>query len=244
MLDPKLTSDQLWTVLDTIQGDDLTSILSHPSSSEKHMVKLLERQDLGEAFLKKLAQSQWMKNARVQFYFVNHQQAPLADAMNFVKFLFWRDLNLVLTNFRIATEVRHMAESMLIQRLPALATGEKVTLARMAAGQVLKMLRLEKDPRVVQGLLENPRITEDDVLFLINQPRTPAPVLEQVARDPKWSSRREIRIALLRNGSTPTSLAITFISSLNLTELRTLLSDPKVPLSVRRMIETKIGVRR
>lgn len=244
MLDPKLTSDQLWTVLDTIQGEDLMSLLTHPSTSEKHVVKLLERQDLGEVFLKKLAQSQWMKNARVQFYFVNHPQAPLADAMNFVKFLFWRDLNLVLVNFRVATEVRHMAESMLIQRLPALATGEKVTLARMAAGQVLKMLRLEKDPRVVQGLLENPRITEDDVLFLVNQPRTPAPVLEQVARDPKWSSRREVRVALLRNGSTPTSLAITFISSLNLTELRTLLSDPKVPLSVRRMIETKVGARR
>ncbi len=106
------------------------------------------------------------------------------------------------------------------------------------------MLRLEKDPRVVQGLLENPRITEDDVLFLVNQPRTPAPVLEQVARDPKWSSRREVRIALLRNGSTPLSLAVTFISNLSLTELRTLLSDPKVPLSIRRMIETRVGVRR
>ena len=213
MLDPKLTSDQLWTVLDTIQGEDLVSILAHPSSSEKHIVKLLERQDLGEVFLRKLAQSQWMKHPRVQFYFVNHHQAPLSDAMNFVKFLFWRDLNLVLTNFRVATEVRHAAESMLIQRLPALATGEKITLARLAAGQVLKMLRLEKDPRVVQGLLENPRITEDDVLFLVNQPRTPAPVLEQVARDPKWSSRREVRIALLRNGSTPLSSATSVLPS-------------------------------
>ncbi len=244
MLDTKLTSDQLWTVLETIQGEDLFSLLSHPSASEKHIVKLLERQDLGEAFLRKTAQSQWMKHPRVQFYFVNHPQAPLADSMNFVKFLFWRDLNLVLTNFRIPTEVRHAAESMLIQRLPALATGEKITLARLAAGQVLKMLRLEKDPRVVQGLLENPRITEDDVLFLINQPRTPAPVLEQVARDPKWSSRREVRVALLRNGSTPLALAVSFISSLSLTELRTLLSDPKVPLPVRRMIETRVGARR
>jgi hypothetical protein len=244
MVDPKLSSDQLWGVLETLQGEDLMGLLSHPSVSEKHMIKLMERQDLGEQFLKKLAQSQWIKNPRVQFYFVNHPQSPLADAMNFVKFLFWRDLNIVLTNFRIAPEVRHIAESMLIQRLPAMATGEKVTLARLAAGQVLKMLRLDKDPRVVQGLLENSRITEDDVLFLVNQPRTPAPVLEQVARDPKWSSRKEVRVALLRNGSTPLSLALTFIGSLNLTDLRTLMADPKVPLSIRRMIQTRIGGKR
>ena len=144
-------------------------------------------------------------------------------------------------NFQLATEVRHCAEQILFQRLPAMAIGEKISLARLAAGQVLKGLRHDKDPKVVQALLENPRCVEEDVLYLVSQQRTPAPVLEAVAKDPRWSSRREVRIALLRNARTPLSSAITFISSLTLVEAKSLINDGKVPLAVRRMLRSRLG---
>jgi hypothetical protein len=43
-----------------------------------------------------------------------------------------------------------------------MAVGEKMSLARLCAGQVLKSLRAEKDPMVVQALLENGRLVEDE----------------------------------------------------------------------------------
>jgi hypothetical protein len=177
----------------------------------------------------------------VQCALVNHPNTPLPDALNLVKFLFWRDLNQVAVNFKLATDVRHYAEQILFQRLPAMAAGEKITLARLAAGQVLKALRLDKDPSVIQALLENPRLVEEDVLYLASQQRTPAPVLEAVARDPKWSARREVRIALLRNARTPLSSAIAFVRSLTAVEAKSLATDAKVPLAIRRMIQTKLG---
>ncbi len=241
MIRPDASPDELWAALPTLSGEGLRVLLEHPQAGEKHIIKLLERLDLPGEFLQNVAKSKWVKSQRVQYYLVNNPNTPLPQAMNLVKFLFWRELNLVTMNFKLATEVRHMAESVLFQRLPALAVGEKVSLARVAGGQTLKSLRLEKDARITAALLENPRLVEEDVLFIINQSRTPGPVLEAIARDPKWSTRKEVRIALLRNSSTPVSAVIPFITQLGAQDLKSLLHDMKVPAAIRRMIQTRLG---
>ncbi len=241
MLQPQMTDEELWTLLPTLGMEDVPSLLEHRAAKEQHVLKLLTRRDVSSEALGLVAHSRWAGTLRIQFALVSHPNTPLAEAMNLVKFLFWRDLNLVAQNFLLPTEVRHRAESVLFQRLPAMAVGEKISLARLAAGQVLKALRLDKDPKIIQALLENPRLVEEDVLYLVSQARTPAPVLESVARDPKWAARREVRIALLRNAKTPLAAAITFISSLTTVELKGLVNDAKVPLAVRRMIEKRLG---
>lgn len=241
MLEPGLSEEALWAKLPSLTAEDLVPLLSYPSTRDRHVVKVLHRPDLSESFLGEVAHSKWVGSARVQFNLVNHPNTPLGEAMNFVKFLFWRDLNLVIQNFRLSSEVRHHAEAVLQQRLPAMAAGEKVTLARLAAGQILKILRNDKDPKVIKALLENSRIVEEDVLFLVSQSRTPTPVLEEVARDPRWSSRREVRMALLRNPRTPLSTTSSFISNLTTTEMKALVNDMKVPLPVRRMLQNRLG---
>lgn len=241
MLGRDLTADELWAALPTLSGEDLPGLLDHPACTERHLLKLLERSDLPGEFLQLVAGSKWIRTPRVQFFLVNNPATPLPHAMNFVKFLFWRDLNHTLMNFRLGAEVRHLAEGVLSQRLPAMAVGEKVALARLAGGQILKTLRMEKDARITAALLENSRVVEEDVLFIINQGRTPPPVLESIARDPKWSCRREVRVALLRNASTPLSAVIPFISQLGPNDLKVLATDAKVPPAVRRMIQTRLG---
>jgi hypothetical protein len=241
MLEPQLTDEELWTPLPTLPADDIPALLEHKAAKEQHILKLLTRRELPERALTQIAHSRWAGTLRVQFGLVSHPQTPRGDALNLVKFLFWRDLNMVTQNFVIAPEVRHQAESVLFQRLPAMAIGEKVSLARLAGGQVLKALRTDKEPKIIQALLENPRLVEEDVLYLVSQPRTPAPVLEAVARDPKWSARREVRISLLRNSKTPLANAIGFISSLTTVEIKSLVNDAKVPLAVRRMMEKRLG---
>ncbi len=240
MLRADATSDELWAALPGLRADELPDLFAHPAADEKHILKALERNDLPGDLLRAVAHGRWARSPRVQFYLVNHPATPLAEAMNLVKFLFWRDLNLVILNFRLAAEVRHLAEGVLTSRLPAMAVGEKVALGRLAGGQILKTLRLEKDARVIAALLENSRLVEEDVLFIVNQSRTPAPILEAVSRDPRWSTRREVRVAMLRNASTPLGVAVPFIAHLSAQDLRSLLNDPKVPPAVRRMIHTRL----
>lgn len=240
MLDVNLTSDQLWAKIEALRLEELHEVLDHPKATEMHIVKILTRRDLSENFLQLVAKTQWMRYPRVQFYVVNNPKTPPAVAMNYVRLLFWRDLNYVITNFKLASEVRHLAENVIIQRLPMMALGDKIALARMTAGEVLKTLRTEKEPKIIKALLENPRITEEDVLFIVNQPKTPSPVLEVIATNAKWSLRKEVKIGLLRNPKTPLSYAINIVSSLLAPELRMLVDDQKVRLILRKMMETKL----
>ena len=240
MLKKDLTAESLWAEIPKIAPSDLQDVLDHPAAGERHIVKILLRPELPENFLRELAHSHWAGNARVQFGLVNHPRTPLGDSLNLVKFLMWRDLNLTAINFKLASELRHAAESNLIQRLPGMAVGEKITLARLAGGQVLKGLRAEADPGIIEAFLENQRLVEEDVLFIINRPRTIAPVLEMVARDKKWSARKEVRIALIRNPKTPLSAVVPFIVQMTTGDLKPLADDPKVPLALRRMIQTRL----
>jgi len=240
LLRPDLTADDLWSELPRLRPEDLCELLVHPSVNYRHILKVLERPDLPPDFMTGVIKSRWIGTLRLQTAVVNHPRTPVGDAMNLVNFLMWRELTRVSTNFQLAPEVRHHAEAVLWKRVPQMAAGEKISLARIAAGQVLKKLRFEKDPRVVKALLENPRLVEDDVLYLINQPRTPAPVLESIARDPRWGTRRDVRVALLRCSQTPLAVALGFVSSLTMQESTQLLRDPKVPLAVRKAIERRM----
>jgi hypothetical protein len=241
MLEDIITSEELWSALDRIRGEDLFTVINHPKATEMHIVKILSRRDLSENFLQEVARSSWMKYQRVQFYVVNNPKTPPSEAMNFVRLLFWKDLNFVVTNFKLSSEIRHLAESVIIQRLPTMATGDKITLARITAGEVLKTLRLEKDPKVVSALLTNPRMTEEDILFIVNLSKTPSTILETICKSSKWSVRKEVKLALLRNSSTPTPYAISLLSGMTIQDLRLLQMDLKVPLLLRKMMETKLG---
>ncbi len=242
MLQANMTDEALWAALPSLNAEELASLPCHVAAKERHILKILDRRDLTADFLKEIAHNtRWAKSPRIKFKLVNHSNTPLGDAMNMTKFLFWRELNLTLQNFRLRSEIRHVAESVLLKRLPAMAVGERVALARVAAGQILKMLRTQKEPRIIQALLTNQRLVEDDVLFLVNRQSTPAPALEAVARDFKWSSRREVRSALLRNPKAPLAVVVGFISSLTSVEALALLKDPKVPQAVRRLVRKRLG---
>lgn len=241
MLDPTLTEEALWTLVPTLPDSELPQLLGHPATHERHLLKILLRTDLSGEFLGLVAKSRWVRAPQILTAFVNHPHAPRPDALNFVKFLGWRDLNRTMLSFRTPPEVRHASESLLLQRLPSLTVGEKITLARAAGGQVLKALRNDNDSRVIRSFLDNPRTVEEDVLYLVNRPRCTAPVLEMVAQDLKWNTRKEVRIALLRNPRTPLAVALGFIGKLTAQDLKILATDAKVPLAVRRTIGRKLG---
>ncbi len=41
MIEPDMTSDKLWAEIDKLHLDELTAVLTHPSATEMHIVKIL-----------------------------------------------------------------------------------------------------------------------------------------------------------------------------------------------------------
>lgn len=170
-----------------------------------------------------------------------HPRTPEVLALRFVPTLFWRDLVELGLDTRIRPTVRRAAELRLVTRLPGLAVGEKVAIARRASLRVLGHLRHDPNVRVVRALLDNPRTTEGLVLPLVARDDTRADVLHAVARHRRWGLRYEVRLALCRHPATPLAAVLGLLPHLRKDDLRRLAAEARVPAPVRRRAEVLLG---
>ena len=91
--------------------------------------------------------------------------------------------------------------------------------------------------------LENARLTESAVLKPLMRQDVPAALVDAVSRHSKWSVRREIRIALLRNDKTPMARTIEFARSLPASELRHVLQGSRFPANIKKLLLKELDKR-
>lgn len=164
-----------------------------------------------------------------------------AIAIALVSGLVWPDLAALGTDVRVRPTVRRAADLALAARLPGLAVGEKVALARRAGPGVISSLRRDPTPRVIEALLENPRLTEGLLAPALASDDAAPAVLRLVAGNPRWGSRPSLRAVLCRNPRTPVEASLPLLASLSRGELRAIAADPRLPLPVRRRAEVLSG---
>jgi hypothetical protein len=182
----------------------------------------------------------------VSFYEVRrdlalHPRTPEPLALRFVPGLWWRDLMALGLDTRLRPRVRRAADQALGLRLPQLALGERINLARRAASGVLAQLRHDPHPNVISALLDNPRLTEDILAPVVHGAATPGPVLAAIATDRRWGTRPGLQVALARNPNTPQAVALRLLPLLRKPELRTVALDVRVPEAVRFRARVLLG---
>jgi hypothetical protein len=155
--------------------------------------------------------------------------------------LTWRDLVLTGLDTRLHPRLRRAADQQLLARLPQLAVGEKITIARQASAAVLTQLLRDPSPRVVAALLDNPRLSEGLLGPVVNGEATPGPILELIAADRRWGVRNDLKLALARNPNTPSQTALGILSSLRKVDLRVVAGDPRLGEPVRRRARLLLG---
>jgi hypothetical protein len=170
-----------------------------------------------------------------------HPATPETIAARFVPTLFWRDLMEMALDSRLRPTLRRAAELHLTARLPEMAVGEKVSLARRASQGVLAQLRHDPSPRVIAALLDNPRLTEGLLAPVVHGAGTPPAVLELIAADRRWGVRYPLRVALVRNPATPLPTVWRLLESLRKLDLRPVAADPRLSAPVRRRARVLLG---
>jgi hypothetical protein len=163
-----------------------------------------------------------------------HPRTPEALAARFVPGLYWRDLMELGLDTRLRPTLRRSAELQLLARLPQLALGEKVAIARRAGAGLLAQLRYDPHPRVIAALLDNPRLTEELLAPVANSAATAPAVLGLIAADRRWGTRYSLRLALARNPATPVGTSWRILETLRRPDLGTVAADPRLPEPVRR----------
>lgn len=121
-------------------------------------------------------------------------------------------------------------------RVPSL--GERKSLARRPDRRTLDRALRDPHPGVIALLLQNPRLTEADVVRLCaHRPGVPE-VLLQVFQTARWAASPHVRNALAFNPATPSPVVATLAPLLHTAELRALAYDPRAaPLVRRRCLE-------
>ena len=238
------------------EADELRARLRQAGSEEllellRSHLQELDAPDLRQAFRNPhldrrgveliLAERHLLTFQEVRRELVRHRQTPEVQALRLIPGLFWKDLVDLAGDARVRPRLRRAAERQLLQRLPGLAVGERVAIARRAGPLLLAQLRQDTEARVIAGLLENPRLTEGALLPLVSSETARPEILRLVARDAKWGSRYPIRLALARNRRTPTQTSLATLPFLKKTDLKSVESDPRLPAALRRRASTLLG---
>jgi hypothetical protein len=170
-----------------------------------------------------------------------HPRAPEVLALRLVQGLFWRDLVAMGADTRLHPRLRRSADQLLVARLPELAVGEKVALARRAGPGLLAHLRHDPSPRVIGALMDNPRLTEDILAPVAHGAATPGPVLALIAADRRWGARYGLQVAICRNPGAPLPTSLRLLPLLRKSELKAVTSDPRLAEAVRQRARLLLG---
>jgi hypothetical protein len=211
-----------------LAAPDAQQVLRNPHAGEEAIGLLLEQRRL-------------LSSYDLRRDLALHPATPPALALALVATLFWRDLVSAGLDVRLRPVVRRAADQRLLDRLPGLAVGEKVAIARRASPRVLQTLRHDPAPRVVEAMLDNPRLMEGDLLPLVAGESARPQVLAVVLANRKWGNRYPVRVAAVRNRHTPLAVALQHLPLLKKPDLRAVESDGRLPAALRRRAALLLG---
>ena len=214
------------------------------SLTEEHVLSALKNKNISPEILKAiLAHPPYLVSYQVKKALVFLRKTPPVNAIHFIPHLYWMDLTEVSIQLSIHPLVRHAAERRLLEKLPEMGLGERISLARRASRGVLMALRQDAEPRVIRALLQNRFLTEEIVLAMAGSVRTSPEVLGILAYSPKWTVRYEVRKTLVLNPSTPVFVAQFLVRKLRATDIADLAGSRTLAPALRRTCQSIVGRR-
>jgi len=132
----------------------------------------------------------------------------------------------LLTDLPIRDPSKYCAQPYLDNTLKELPLGIRKALARKPDFKLVKQIAKDQDHRVIEPLLDNPRLTEMDVIRIGSTRPTSPKVLEAIYRHQKWISRYSIKRVLVLNPYCPLPLSLRLVNLLNLEDLNEIIHSP------------------
>jgi hypothetical protein len=217
------SAEELKSLLHEAGEEILLALLENPSLEESHVVLLLERLDLPATILAAVAaEGKWSSSEAVRLRLARHPRTPKRFALAAVRQLFLFDLVRLSLLPSAPADVRRVAEEVILARVPHLAIGEKLTLARRGPSRVAGAILAEGHPQAIKLAFGNSFLTESQVLKVLAKSGLPERVVAAIAHHPKWSSQYNVRIALVRHPHTPAAAVLSFLPQLTLSDLKTI----------------------
>jgi hypothetical protein len=223
---------------------ELLAILDNPAIDEKILAFILQRKDLPSEFLEAVVQRRrFLKNYAVKKLLAFHPHTPRTDGLRLLRDLYLMDLVQFSISPGVQPDLKRKAEDQVINKMPQLPLGQKITLARRSPARIAGALLADGQPAVVKAALSNPNLTEGQVLRALAKEKLPPRVVHAISQHPKWNCVYNIRLALLRQPSTTLTTILAFLPELTVSDLRELVAPGILPDNLRQYLQAEINLR-
>jgi hypothetical protein len=224
--------------------EDLIVAASHGMLTEDVALALLRRRDLPAAAVEALTKNRKaMQDRKLLVQAIQHRRCPRHIALPLLRRLFPFELMQIALAPAVAADLKMLAEEALIAKLEGMALGERIALAKRASARVASALLLDPENAVIEGALQNSRMTESGIVKLLMSREVSPAVIRLLLAHRTWSVRPDIRLALLRKEETSAEQAIHIAESLPMTALRELIKHALLPPGREELIEAVVRKR-
>lgn len=235
-------SEALFEAVRDPSADVLLAALKNPALTADHLLTLLKRPDLSEQVIMAVTRTAvYEEHHGVQVSLFRHPATPNHLALPLVSRLHLFELVDSILIPAVPPDHRIAAERAVIQRLPSVPLGSRITLARRATAAVVEALLSEGDARLMDACLGNPRLSEGGIARLLHGSRATAEIISTIARHDRWKARPNIRRAILRNPRTPLVWFSLWLPALSPKELRELLLSPRLTSIQKQEVREALG---
>jgi hypothetical protein len=118
--------------------------------------------------------------------------------------------------------------------------GVRKALARKPDVRMIQRIAKDQDHRVIRNLLNNPRLTEQEVMKIGSTRPTSPRVLEEIYNHPRWITRYSIKKVIVWNPYSPLSLPLRLLTFLSMEDLEEIRDAPRIRETIRREAERLI----
>jgi len=123
-------------------------------------------------------------------------------------------------------------EGPLAKRIPNMGLPEKMRLAQTGDKEARSLLAREKNKQILSCLLQNPRISDQEVLNFAKERTLPEEILSLLSKRKDWIKRYPVRLALAQNPKVPLALSLRLIRSFRDYDLRKIAKSKDVSVHV------------
>lgn len=117
-------------------------------------------------------------------------------------------------------------------RIQAMTVGQRIKLALKGSRDARAILVRDPNRIVQRFVLQNPRITEDEVLMICKNRNTDSDLLRIVTENREWLRSYQVKLALVQNPKTPLPVSLHFVGALMDRDVRFLAKNKNVPSAV------------
>jgi hypothetical protein len=143
-------------------------------------------------------------------------------------------------NDEAAAPMEETKKLSLTQRVMKMNVAEKIKLATKGNKEARSLLIRDSNKLVAVAVVRSPRITDGEILAIANNRAANEEVLRIIYGNREWTKLYQVKLALVKNPKTPTTVAMKFLGTLRESEVKDLSRNKNVPSSIQGMAKKQL----